>query len=86
MTKLRTAARIGFFMSDSARVCNYAQRSSANSLKNRQKTLMGKQDAWTCTSEAAKNDFGYNPRVDLAQGVGTQESLDDDVALLVVAR
>ena len=36
---------------------------------NRQKAKMGSQSAWTCSSEAARNDFGYRPRVGLDEGV-----------------
>lgn len=38
-------------------------------LFNRQKALMGAQEAWTCTSEAATRDFGFAPQVDLPEGV-----------------
>lgn len=38
-------------------------------LFNRQKAKMGAQEAWTCTSDAARADFGYHPEVDLDQGV-----------------
>lgn len=37
-------------------------------LFNRQKALMGKQTAWTCTHERAKQDFGYEPKVDVTEG------------------
>jgi nucleoside-diphosphate-sugar epimerase len=30
---------------------------------------MGAQDAWTCTHEAAREDFGYAPEVPLEEGV-----------------
>jgi nucleoside-diphosphate-sugar epimerase len=30
---------------------------------------MAKQDAWTCSSEAARRDFGYSPKVDALEGV-----------------
>ncbi len=36
---------------------------------NRQKAIMGKQKAWTCTHESAKRDFGYKPTVPLNEGV-----------------
>lgn len=38
-------------------------------LLNRQKAKMGAQDAWTCTSVAAKTDFGFEGEVDMAEGV-----------------
>ncbi len=38
-------------------------------LLNLQKAKMGAQDAWTCTSEAAKADFGFEGEVDLVEGV-----------------
>jgi len=38
-------------------------------LFNRQKALLGKQVAWTCSIEAAKNDFGYAPQVALEDGI-----------------
>ncbi len=38
-------------------------------LFNRQKALMGKQQAWTCTSRAARDDFDYHPKVELSEGV-----------------
>lgn len=38
-------------------------------LFNRQKALMGKQAAWTCTHSAAAADFGYRPTVQLDEGV-----------------
>jgi UDP-glucose 4-epimerase len=38
-------------------------------LFNKQKALMGAQDAWTCSHDAARDDFGYRPEVALAQGV-----------------
>lgn len=37
---------------------------------NRQKAKMGAQAAWTCRSDAARTDFGFEPKVDLAEGVG----------------
>ncbi len=37
-------------------------------LFNRQKALMGKQTAWTCTHARAREDFGYVPEVDVAEG------------------
>lgn len=36
---------------------------------NRQKAIMGKQRAWICTHEAAKQDFGYTPAFDLEAGI-----------------
>ncbi|MEL7372669.1 MAG: NAD-dependent epimerase/dehydratase family protein, partial [Myxococcota bacterium] len=36
---------------------------------NRQKAKMGAQDAWTCSCEAARRDFGYDPKVALDEGV-----------------
>jgi nucleoside-diphosphate-sugar epimerase len=38
-------------------------------LANRQKAVMGRQDAWTCTHRAANADFGYNPTIPLLEGV-----------------
>jgi len=38
-------------------------------LFNRQKAKMGEQDAWTCRSDAARTDFGFEARVDLTEGV-----------------
>lgn len=38
-------------------------------LFNRQKAKMGAQEAWTCTHDAARADFGYRPEVPLAEGV-----------------
>jgi len=38
-------------------------------LFNRQKVIMGKQVAWTCTHDLAKADFGYEPKVELDDGV-----------------
>lgn len=43
-------------------------------LFNRQKAKMGAQEAWTCTHEAARADFGYRPEVPLEEGV--RRSLD----------
>lgn len=37
-------------------------------LLNRQKAILDAQDAWLCTHEAAKSDFGYTPRVFMAEG------------------
>lgn len=37
-------------------------------LLNRQKALMDAQSAWLCTHDKAKRDFGYTPRVDMAEG------------------
>lgn len=37
-------------------------------LFNRQKAVMGRQEAWTCTHEGARADFGYVPRVTLPEG------------------
>jgi nucleoside-diphosphate-sugar epimerase len=39
------------------------------SLANLQKTTMGVQEAWTCTCDKAQRDFGFAPRVLLAEGV-----------------
>ena len=36
---------------------------------NRQKAIMGKQEAWICTHQAAKHDFGYAPAFDLEAGI-----------------
>jgi len=38
-------------------------------LLNRQKAKMGAQNAWTCTSAAAKADFGFEGEVDMVEGV-----------------
>ena len=38
-------------------------------LFNKQKALMGKQVAWTCRSERARQDFGYAPKVEVRDGV-----------------
>jgi len=38
-------------------------------LFNRQKAKMGAQEAWTCTHEAAAEDFGYAPQVPMEDGV-----------------
>lgn len=38
-------------------------------LFNRQKAIMGKQRAWTCSSHQARADLGYQPQVDLREGV-----------------
>jgi len=38
-------------------------------LFNRQKVIMGKQVAWTCTHDRAQADFGYAPRVPLDDGI-----------------
>lgn len=38
-------------------------------LFNKQKAKMGAQEAWTCTHRAAREDFGYHPEVQLAEGV-----------------
>lgn len=38
-------------------------------LFNRQKAKMGAQDAWTCRHDAAREDFGYAPEVELEEGV-----------------
>jgi nucleoside-diphosphate-sugar epimerase len=38
-------------------------------LLNLQKVKMGKQDAWTCSAEAARADFGFEGQVALAEGV-----------------
>lgn len=37
-------------------------------LFNRQKALMGKQSAWTCTNERAREDLGFTPRFDVNEG------------------
>ena len=36
---------------------------------NRQKAIMGKQLAWTCRHDAARDDFGYKPQFSLPEGV-----------------
>jgi nucleoside-diphosphate-sugar epimerase len=38
-------------------------------LFNRQRAVMGKQQAWTCSHDSARRDFGYRPAVDLKDGV-----------------
>ncbi len=38
-------------------------------LFNKQKAIMGRQEAWTCTHQAARQDFGYVPKVDQETGV-----------------
>lgn len=38
-------------------------------LFNRQKATMGAQEAWTCTHDAAREDFGYAPEVQVEEGV-----------------
>lgn len=38
-------------------------------LFNRQKAKMGAQAAWTCTHDAAREDFGYVPEVPVEEGV-----------------
>jgi nucleoside-diphosphate-sugar epimerase len=38
-------------------------------LFNRQKVIMGKQEAWTCTHDQAQADFGFTPRVALDDGI-----------------
>jgi len=37
-------------------------------LFNRQKAILGKQ-SWACRDDAAREDFGYTPKVDLREGV-----------------
>ena len=37
-------------------------------LLNRQKAMLDAQSAWLCTHEAARADFGYTPRVSMAEG------------------
>lgn len=37
-------------------------------LFNRQRALMDAQEAWVCSPEAARMDFDYQPRVDVAEG------------------
>jgi nucleoside-diphosphate-sugar epimerase len=38
-------------------------------LLNRQKALMGAQEAWTCQHDALHADTGYEPRVDVVDGI-----------------
>ncbi|MFT3773593.1 MAG: NAD(P)-dependent oxidoreductase [Minicystis sp.] len=38
-------------------------------LFNKQKALMGAQEAWTCRHDALKRDAGYAPEFDVAEGV-----------------
>jgi nucleoside-diphosphate-sugar epimerase len=37
-------------------------------LLNRQKALLDAQHAWLCTPDAAREDFGFSPRVTMAEG------------------
>ena len=37
-------------------------------LLNRQKALLGAQEAWVCSPEAARKDFDYRPTIDVADG------------------
>ncbi len=37
-------------------------------LANRQKAILDAQAAWLCSHEAASNDFGYAPKVGMAEG------------------
>ncbi len=37
-------------------------------LLNRQKALLDAQPAWVCSNEAARTDFGFQPRVSMAEG------------------
>jgi len=38
-------------------------------LFNRQKAIMGAQDAWLCTAAAAKRDLGFTPKVHVRDGI-----------------
>src|SRR5262249_61149691 len=38
-------------------------------LFNRQKALMGAQEAWTCDASAIRRDTGFTPAVDVPEGV-----------------
>jgi UDP-glucose 4-epimerase len=38
-------------------------------LLNRQKATMDAQTAWLCSNEAARREFGFTPRVQLAEGI-----------------
>lgn len=38
-------------------------------LLNMQKARMGSQQAWTCSADAARKDFGFDPQVSLPEGV-----------------
>lgn len=38
-------------------------------LMNRQKAIMGAQEAWTCSGDAAREDFGFVAEVDQEEGV-----------------
>ncbi len=38
-------------------------------LFNRQKAMMGRQSAWTCTSQKAQSQFDYRPQIPLERGV-----------------
>jgi nucleoside-diphosphate-sugar epimerase len=37
-------------------------------LANRQKAILDAQNAWLCSHEAARQDFGYAPRMSMAEG------------------
>ena len=37
-------------------------------LMNRQKAIMGRQEAWTCSIAKASQDFGFEPRISLREG------------------
>ena len=37
-------------------------------LINRQKAMLDAQQAWLCSSDAARADFGFVPRVAMAEG------------------
>jgi len=38
-------------------------------LFNLQKATMDAQDAWICSADAARRDFGFVPKVELPEGV-----------------
>ena len=38
-------------------------------LFNKQKSIMSAQNAWTCSHDKARDDFGYRPRIPLEDGV-----------------
>lgn len=38
-------------------------------LFNRQKAILGHQEAWTCRHDTARAEFGYRPEVELREGV-----------------
>lgn len=68
--KPRRVSLPGFFLAPAAVMGELGARVTGKpSLFNQQKALMAKQDAWTCSSEAARRDFAYAPKVDALEGV-----------------